>query len=183
MEMGEIVMPHRISTKWVAPIITVLLTLGLVSGLHALTTHSSAKARTTAAAPAATTPAQIVLASDSWNLTFTELSSMTSTITPGATSTGHTKLPGVAQPPTVVLTRNLDPAGNQTLSAWHQAALQGEPTALMDVTLTLTETGGPVTYHLIDAWLSKLEVSGLTAGSKQPAVETVKIVCDSIIVQ
>lgn len=173
-------MLHRISTKGVAPVIAILLTLGVVAGAHSLSTHSPTKVRASAAA---TTPAQIVLATSAWKLTFSELTSITSKIKPLDTSTGNTKQFGEPQPLTVVLKRNLDPAGNQTLNAWDQAARQGDPTAKLDLTLAVTETGGPITYNLVNAWPSKLEISGLTAGAKQPAVETVTIVCEQITVQ
>lgn len=171
----------RLSTKWLAPVLAILLTLGLVFGANSLRTHSSAAPGISAAATD-TTPAHITLATPEWNLTFSDLSSITSKIKPADTTSGASKQFGDPQPPTVVLKRSLDPTGNQTLYAWHQAARQNLPAARVDVTLTVDETGGTITYTLVNAWLSKLDVSGLTAGSKQPAMETVTIICDNIVV-
>lgn len=174
----------RLSTKWVAPVFAVLLTLGLVFAANSFRTHSASAHPTNAAAPLpAPTTAQITLSTPTWSLTFSQLSSITSAVDQITDTTGgHTKQIGSAQPPTVVLARPLDPAGNKTLSAWHQAARVGNPTARLTATLTIKEAGGKVSYGLENAWVSKLAISSLKAGSTQAAVETATIVCDDLVV-
>jgi phage tail-like protein len=172
----------RLSSKWVAPAFAVLLTLGLVFAANSFRTHPAAAHPINAAAPLPA-PTQIALSTASWTLAFNQLSSITSTVDQVTdTSGGHTKQIGAAQPPTVVLARTLESAGNKTLNAWHQAARAGSPAARITATLTINEAGGKITYILENAWVSKLAISGVKAGSTQAAVETATIVCDEMIV-
>lgn len=186
-------MLHRLSTKWVAPGVTVLVTLGVVFAVNSLRTHAATPARAAAvhplAAPAAATPARFTLTTGLFApMSFGELSSISSqdepsqylTTGPGGTVI-HTKQFGKAKPPVVVLKRSLDAAGSQALFAWHRAAEQGVPSARVTARLTIAQTGGTITFTLENAWLSKLDISGMKAGSGQVAVETATIVCDQII--
>lgn len=184
-------MLHRLSNKWVAPVIAVLVTLGVVVAVNSTRADSAAPARhATAAHPVAaaaptTPPTQIVLAAagGAWTIAFSELSSFTSKVDPVPLQTSTSKQFGTPEHPRVVLKRNLDLAGNQLLYAWHQQARFGDVLARIDVTLTISQGGRTFTYLLHDAWPSTLTIAGPSAGSNQPAVETATIVCDSIVLE
>jgi hypothetical protein len=184
-------MLHRLSNKWVAPVIAVLVTLGVVLAVNSIRADSAARARhATAAHPVAaaaptTPPTQIVLSQTegAWSLAFSEMSSYTSKIDPVPVTTPTSKQFGTPERPRVVLKRNLDIAGNQLLDAWHQRARFGDPAARLTVFLTIDQGGRTFKYLMHDAWISNLTISGPTAGSNQPAVETVTIVCEAMFLQ
>jgi phage tail-like protein len=126
--------------------------------------------------------------------TFSELSSISSEVTPAesvATAPGgvsHTMQYGTASTPQVTLTRGLDT--DTYLWSWHQAVLQGVPTARRTCSLLLFATGQSpksgqptITYILENAWPSKLEISGKAAGAGEIVMETVVLVCDQILMQ
>ena len=90
----------------------------------------------------------------------------------------HTKQYGKTKPPQVTLKRGLDP--ETYMWAWHQAVLQGEPTARKTCSLQLfaasqsPKSGQPIiTYVLENAWPSKLEIAGMKAGATEVVTETV----------
>jgi len=91
------------------------------------------------------------------------------------------KLPGKRTPATVTLRRGM--TRNIEMAAWHELVLLGDVgAARRNVSLTAyNTTGDPVArYHLTDAWPSKLEVNGLTAGAGQALMETVTMTCEFI---
>jgi hypothetical protein len=182
-------MLHRLSSKWVAPVIAVIVTLGVVFAVNSTRAGSAAQARpgphaVAAAAPTAP-PTQIVLAptDGAWSLAFSEMSSYTSKIDPVPVQQGTSKQFGTPERPRVTLKRNLDIVGNQLLDAWHQRARLGDPAARLTVFLTIDQGGRTFKYLMHDAWISTLTISGPTAGSNQPPVETVTIVCEAMFLQ
>jgi phage tail-like protein len=125
---------------------------------------------------------------------FSELSGINTEVEPVEyISTGpdgilHTKQYGKTKPPTVTLKRGMD--AETYMWAWHQAVLQGEPTARKTCSLQLfaaaqsPKSGQPImTYILENAWPSKLEISGMKAGSSELVTETVVLFCDQILMQ
>jgi phage tail-like protein len=126
--------------------------------------------------------------------TFSELSGINTEVEPveyiatGTQGIVHTKQYGKTVPPQVTLKRGLD---TQTyMWAWHQAVLQGEPGARKTCSLQLfaaaqsPKSGQPViTYILENAWPTKLEISGMTAGYSELVTETVVLMCDQILMQ
>jgi phage tail-like protein len=126
--------------------------------------------------------------------TFTELSGINTEVEPveyiatGTEGIIHTKQYGKTKPPQVTLKRGLDP--ETYMWAWHQAVLQGEPTARKTCSLQLfaasqsPKSGQPIiTYVLENAWPSKLEISGMRAGASEVVTETVVLLCDQILMQ
>lgn len=125
---------------------------------------------------------------------FSELSGISTEVEPVEyISTGpegilHTKQYGKTKPPTVTLRRGMDT--ETYMWAWHQAVLQGEPTARKTCSLQLfaaaqsPKSGQPIiTYILENAWPSKLEISGMKAGATELVTETVVLHCDQILMQ
>ena len=126
--------------------------------------------------------------------TFSELSGINTEvesveyIATGPEGIVHTKQYGKTKPPTVTLKRGLDP---QTyMWSWHQAVLQGDPTARKTCSLQLfaasasPKSGQPIiTYLLENAWPSKLEIGGMKAGATEVVTETVVLHCDQILMQ
>ena len=125
---------------------------------------------------------------------FSELSGINTEVEPVEyISTGpdgilHTKQYGKTKPPTVTLKRGMD--AETYMWAWHQAVLQGEPTARKTCSLQLfaaaqsPKSGQPImTYILENAWPSKLEISGMKAGSSELDTETVVLFCDQNLMQ
>src|SRR5689334_13871945 len=157
-------MLHRLCSKWVAPVIAVLVTLGVVFAVNSTRDHSSAEARPAphAIAAAATTspPTQIVLSQTdgAWSLAFSDMVSYVSKIDPTPVTSPTTKQFGTAERPRVILKRNLDIAGNQLLDAWHQQARIGNPTARLTLFLTIDQGGRTFKYVMHDAWISNLTI-------------------------
>jgi phage tail-like protein len=125
---------------------------------------------------------------------FSELSGISTEVEPVEyISTGpegilHTKQYGKTKPPSVTLKRGMD--AESYMWAWHQAVLQGEPTARKTCSLQLfaasqsPKSGQPIiTYILENAWPSKLEISGMRAGASELVTETVVLFCDQILMQ
>lgn len=109
-----------------------------------------------------------------------------STTPQGATGITHTKQFGQTQPPTVQLKRGMD--GDTSLWKWHQLALAGEDSARMNVELEMYaaadfEAGRPPvsTWMMTNAWVAKVDLAGVRAGSSSVVYETVQIVCDTIV--
>ena len=126
--------------------------------------------------------------------TFSELSGISTEVAPveyiatGPDGIVHTKQYGKTKPPSVTLKRGMDT--ETYMWAWHQAVLQGEPTARKTCSLQLfaasqsPKSGQPIiTYVLENAWPSKLEISGLKAGATEVVTETVVLFCDQILMQ
>ncbi len=122
------------------------------------------------------------------NVAFSELSGINSEVEPveyiASDPTGkiiHTKQFGKTKPPKITLKRALDT--DHTIWAWHQLVLNGDTTAPTQCSLQLQDASGKalLTYILDNAWPSKLDISGLKAGSTEVVMETVEIVCDQIM--
>jgi phage tail-like protein len=134
------------------------------------------------------TAARFSLTIDGFQIaTFSELSGITQEVVPTEflESNGGTlvlkKQLGKAKPPTVTLKRAMN--GSLELAAWHQAVRTGNAAAARrSCSLTMYDAeGDPVArYLLTNAWPSKLEISGLKAGSSEALIETVTLTADSI---
>jgi phage tail-like protein len=91
------------------------------------------------------------------------------------------KLPGKRKPPTVTLRRGM--STDLQLWAWHDAARRERPTeAKKTADLTMFNAAGdPVArYHLERAWVPKIEIGVLEAGSSDVLMETVTIACENL---
>lgn len=103
---------------------------------------------------------------------------------PGAPA-AHTKAPyGQTVPPKVTLKRGVD--GNGALWQWHQLALDGNPAALQNAALAMYAAsdyaaGKPpvITWELMNAWCTKIDVAGAGAGNGA-VTETAELICDRI---
>jgi len=91
------------------------------------------------------------------------------------------KLAGKLKPPTITFRRGMD--GSMELWAWHESVRNGQ----MDVgrkscsLIMYNAAGKPVAkYWLEGAWPSKMEISGLKAGSSEALIETVTLTCERI---
>jgi phage tail-like protein len=134
--------------------------------------------------------ARFVIQIDNYEVTFSELTGIKSEVEPveyiSADLQGnivHTKQFGKTKPPTITLKRAVD--DDTKIWAWHELVLQGDPTAAQTCALKLQDAGGKtlITYILDKAWPSKVDIAGLKAGASEVVMETVEIVCDSIIMQ
>lgn len=134
--------------------------------------------------------ARFVISIDTVEVTFSELTGIRSEVEPveyiSTDSTGkivHTKQFGKTKPPTVTLKRGVD--DSTKIWAWHEAVLAGDVTAPKTCALKLQDASGTtlITYILENAWPSKVDIAGLKAGASEVVMETVEIVCDSIIMQ
>ena len=91
------------------------------------------------------------------------------------------KLPGKRKPPTVTLRR----AKNKDMGvfAWHEAALDSRASEVRksaDLTM-YNPAGEPVArYHLENAWVPKIEIGALKAGSCEVLYETITIACERL---
>jgi phage tail-like protein len=119
-------------------------------------------------------------------ITFSELSGIVSEVeateymSSGTTGVTLGKVFGKNKPPTVTLKRGVDQ--NMALWNWHQDVLAGMTNARRGCTLTLCDTTGAAkqTYHLLNAWPTKLSISGMKAGGSDAAVAEVTLVCEQI---
>lgn len=98
----------------------------------------------------------------------------------------HTKQFGLVKPPTVTLKRGLD--NSLALWHWHQLAVKGDPTARAAYVALEIYGGGVrsiqdgkplVTYHLLNAWCAKINISSAKVGEGF-LTEDVVIACDEI---
>jgi len=91
------------------------------------------------------------------------------------------KLPGRANPPTVVLKRGKN--NSMELWTWHESVLQGNMAAARrSCSLVMYNVDGkPVArYHLEDAWPAKIEIGALKAGASEVLMESVTLTCTHI---
>jgi phage tail-like protein len=89
------------------------------------------------------------------------------------------KLPGKRTPPTVTLRRPL--STDTQMWAWHDAAMEPRTKeAHRDAALVMYDTAGePVArYHLEKAWVPKIEIGAVRAGTSAVLTETVTIACE-----
>ncbi|NBH06053.1 phage tail protein [Amycolatopsis sp. SID8362] len=126
------------------------------------------------------------LAGDSTNIAFSELSGIKMEVEEAeyvsATKSGISlaKLYGKTKPCEVSLKRGLDQ--DSSLWMWHQLVQEKSPSARKSCSLLLQDSAGntKATYHLENAWPSKLDVDGLKAGSSETVKMSVVLKCDSI---
>ena len=87
---------------------------------------------------------------------------------------------GKNKPPTVTLKRGVDM--DLTLWKWHKDVLDGKPTARRGCTLTLCDSFGTPkqAYNLVNAWPTKLSISGMKAGGSDTAIAEVTLTCEQI---
>jgi phage tail-like protein len=91
------------------------------------------------------------------------------------------KLPGKRNPPTVTLRRGL--TDDMQLSALHESAHDSRASSVKrSASLTMFNTAGePVArYQLEHAWVPKIEIAPLKAGSNEVLMETVTLACDHL---
>jgi phage tail-like protein len=120
-------------------------------------------------------------------IAFSELGGITSEVEPAdyhASSKAGvvlTKQYGKVKPATINLKRGVD--SDSSLWAWHNRVVLGDPMARVNCSLMLMNTMNKpqATYQLLNAWPSKLEVSGSKAGSSEVLIATCTLVCDRII--
>jgi phage tail-like protein len=89
-------------------------------------------------------------------------------------------VPGKRRPPTITLKRGL--SNSMEVQAWHEQAMNDPLVARKSAALVIYNVEGqPVArYHLENAWPSKVEIGGLTAGAGQVLMETVTLVAENI---
>jgi len=102
----------------------------------------------------------------------------------------HTKQYGKTNPPKVTLKKPMD--DDTSLWGWHLAVQAGSASAPVDCSLIAYSAGSPdanpesaskvFEWLLQRAWPSKLELSGLKAGSTATAELTLTLACDLITV-
>jgi phage tail-like protein len=138
--------------------------------------------------PEALTAARFSLTIDGVEIgQFSELAGITSEVEPVELieSTGDQlflkRLPGKRKPPAVTLKRGK----NKDLGvfAWHQSVVEGQlAAARKNCALTMYSPDGTAIakYHLVSAWPSKVEISGIKAGASEVLYETVTLTCDDI---
>lgn len=84
-------------------------------------------------------------------------------------------------PPTIVLKRGK--SASMEMQSWHEAVQAGEMAAARkSASLVMYDYDGkPIaTYHLTNAWPSKIEIGALKAGASEILMETVTIVAERI---
>jgi phage tail-like protein len=122
---------------------------------------------------------------------FTQLSGITSEVEAieymesGESGPTFGKRPSRAKPARVILKRNF--TTRRELWAWHEAVRAGKiPAAAKDCELALRDATGQtfVSYHLMHAWPSKVEISGVKTGDRmgdaETLIETVTMVAEEI---
>ena len=116
--------------------------------------------------------------------TFQELTGITSEIEPPDTyqysdrDTVLSKLPELVKPPTITLKRAM--TGSLQLWAWHEAVRLGRPDARKHAKLSMFNSEGRVvsSWFLEGAWVSKIDIGTLKAGTTQYVTESVTLVSE-----
>lgn len=95
---------------------------------------------------------------------------------------------GRSKPPTVVLKRAMRTGPSSTwIWTWHQSARHSLPTMYRDCSLSLFGPGddpsgpGRMTYLLMNALPTKVELGGVKAGGTEVIVQTVTLQCEDLI--
>lgn len=96
--------------------------------------------------------------------------------------TQYTKQLGKRKPPEVKLTLPFSPDTFPRIWAWYEAAYSGSASAFHDAELQIKQPfgNGWITYTLMNAWLSKIDVSLPKAGATETGQVNVVIMCDAI---
>jgi phage tail-like protein len=96
--------------------------------------------------------------------------------------------PGRSKPPTVTLKRAMrTDVSNLWIWTWHQSARQSMPTMYRDCSLTVYAGGddltgpGRITYLLMNAMPTKLEMAGMKSGATEVVIETLTLQCDELL--
>jgi phage tail-like protein len=121
-------------------------------------------------------------------IVFSELAGITSEVEPAEYFSSAkagvilTKQFGKVKPATVTLKRGQD--NDNSLWGWHYQVTMGNPLARANCSLFLQNTAGETQarYQLINAWPSKLEVSGMKAGASEVLIASTTLVCDQILI-
>lgn len=93
----------------------------------------------------------------------------------------QTKMPGNPELATLQFKRGQN--ASMELWAWHEAARMGQmDQARKTASLVMYDPAGkPVArYHLENAWVPKIEIGSLKAGSNEVLMESVTLVCDHL---
>lgn len=131
--------------------------------------------------------ARFVITADRMSeISFSELSGITSEVevsdymASNRLGVSLSKQFGKTKPATVVLKRGVDQ--DLALWTWHQEVLAGQATARRSCSLMLLDIAGVIkqTYNLLNAWPSKLEISGMKAGGSEASIATVTLTCEQI---
>lgn len=95
---------------------------------------------------------------------------------------------GKTKPPSVTLKRAMSTGKDTTwIWEWHQQARAGSPAAYRTTTFMLYGAGSDpsqqpaMSYMLVNAFPSKVEIAGMKAGATEVVVQTVTLQCDEII--
>ena len=141
-----------------------------------------------AAAPVAITAARFSITIDGYEIaSFSELQGIKTEIkTVDFTESGEKgliqmKMPG--NPELASLTFKRGQTNSMDMWAWHEAARLGQmDQARKSCSLVMYDAAGkPVArYHLENAWVPKIEIGALKAGSSEVLMETVTLNCDHL---
>ena len=125
---------------------------------------------------------------------FAELGTLTSEVEnteymdSGPFGTSFSRYAGRAKPPILVLKRAMRTGPSQLwIWSWHAQVRAALPTMRRQAFLTFYGAGddidgiGRLTYGLINAWPSKLEVSGAKAGGTELIYQTLTLQCEDLI--
>jgi phage tail-like protein len=146
----------------------------------------------TGTSPPVISASSFVISIDGVEVTFSELSGINSEVeaveyisSDAQGNIVHTKQFGKTKPPKITLKRAVDDQGSGVIWAWHQLVLTGDPTASKSCSLALKDAqrNTLLTYTLENAWVSKIDISGLKSGQSEVVMETTEIVCDAISMQ
>jgi phage tail-like protein len=91
------------------------------------------------------------------------------------------QLPGNRKPPTITFKRAKN--SSTDMWDWHQKAFQGKVKEMRkngSVVLYSFDHSEVSRYNFVNAWPSKVSMSGLKAGSNEVLVEEVTIVCEEL---
>lgn len=96
--------------------------------------------------------------------------------------------PGRSKPPVITLKRAMRTGvSNAWLWTWHQSARQSLPTMYRDCSLTIfgpeddPSGTGRMTYLLMNAMPTKLEMTGMKTGATEVIVQTLTLQCDELV--
>lgn len=125
---------------------------------------------------------------------FAELSALTSEVEnteymdSGPFGSVYSRHAGRSKPPSIVLKRAMRSGPSMLwIWSWHAQARQSLPTMKRQAFLTFYGAGDPldgvgrVTYGLLNAWPSKLEMSGAKAGATELVYQTITLQCDELV--
>jgi phage tail-like protein len=113
---------------------------------------------------------------------FSELVGITSEVEPDDLAGLLLKrLPGKRKPPTITLRRAM--TSDTRLASWHESGRDAKATEVRKAAslVMYNPAGEPVArYHLENAWVPKIEIGALKAGTSEVLYETVTISGDTI---